>query len=102
MGAETFNGIPTKTLSKLYVGRSRSSFDPPGRPHYYSSTEPPPTHNHKHSSQTIISLWNAPETKRKKRVAQYKLYGIEGKVKCSLKKGFRWIKKTCSRIVHGL
>ncbi|OAY42376.1 hypothetical protein MANES_09G175200v8 [Manihot esculenta] len=91
----------------MYANRSRSSFDHPstGRPYYYSSKAspppPPPAHHHKNSSQSISTWWNAPETKRKKRVTQYKLYGVEGKVKYSLKKGFRWMKKTCSSIVRG-
>ncbi|KAL5853905.1 hypothetical protein ACOSQ3_009023 [Xanthoceras sorbifolium] len=46
--------------------------------------------------------WNDPETKRKKRVAKYKFYSVEGKVKSSLKKGFRWMKKKYSHIIHGV
>ncbi|KAL9356004.1 hypothetical protein Peur_049257 [Populus x canadensis] len=46
------------------------------------------------------SWWNSPETKRKKRVARYKLYAAEGRVKSSVKKGFRWVKKTFSRFVR--
>nr|KYP74219.1 hypothetical protein KK1_006889 [Cajanus cajan] len=42
-----------------------------------------------------------PETKRRKRIARYKVYAVEGKVKASLRNGIRWIKDTCSRIVHG-
>ncbi|XP_022759676.1 uncharacterized protein LOC111306041 [Durio zibethinus] len=42
-----------------------------------------------------------PEMKRKKRIAKYKVYTVEGKVKASLRKGFRWIKNKCSQIVHG-
>ncbi|XVE73394.1 hypothetical protein DITRI_Ditri11bG0114600 [Diplodiscus trichospermus] len=42
-----------------------------------------------------------PEMKRKKRIAKYKVYTVEGKVKASLKKGLRWIKNKCSQIVHG-
>ncbi|XP_023639435.1 LOW QUALITY PROTEIN: uncharacterized protein LOC17889537 [Capsella rubella] len=42
------------------------------------------------------------EMKRKKRmVARYKAYTVEGKVKSTLKNGFRWIKNKCSHIVHG-
>lgn len=41
------------------------------------------------------------EMKRKKRIARYKAYAVEGKVKSSLKNGFRWIKHKCCRIVHG-
>ncbi|KAK7396940.1 hypothetical protein VNO78_18103 [Psophocarpus tetragonolobus] len=42
-----------------------------------------------------------PEAKRKKRIAKYKVYGVEGKVKATLKKGLRWIKNKCSQIAHG-
>ncbi|XP_047948623.1 uncharacterized protein LOC125194445 isoform X2 [Salvia hispanica] len=34
-----------------------------------------------------------PELQRKKRVASYKAYTVEGKVKGSFKKSFRWIKE---------
>ncbi|KAL3683683.1 hypothetical protein R1sor_001705 [Riccia sorocarpa] len=33
-----------------------------------------------------------PEVKRKKRVASYKVFTVEGKVKASVRSGFRWIK----------
>ncbi|XWS46583.1 hypothetical protein CRYUN_Cryun14cG0080500 [Craigia yunnanensis] len=42
-----------------------------------------------------------PEMKRKKRIAKYKVYTVEGKVKASLRKGLRWIKNKCSLIVNG-
>ena len=42
-----------------------------------------------------------PEAKRRKRIARYKVYAVEGKVKASLRNGLRWIKQQCSRIVHG-
>ncbi|XP_054804302.1 uncharacterized protein LOC129307388 [Prosopis cineraria] len=42
-----------------------------------------------------------PEGRRKKRIAKYKVYAVEGKVKTSLRKGLRWIKNKCSQIVHG-
>ncbi|KAF9607218.1 hypothetical protein IFM89_033425 [Coptis chinensis] len=49
------------------------------------------------------SSWSLknPEAKRKKRIAQYKFYSVEGKVKSSFRNGFRWIKNKCSQIVHG-
>ncbi|XP_061963938.1 uncharacterized protein LOC133688465 [Populus nigra] len=37
--------------------------------------------------------FNDPELQRKRRVASYKVYAVEGKVKGSLKKSFRWIKE---------
>ncbi|KAJ1402406.1 hypothetical protein SESBI_28098 [Sesbania bispinosa] len=42
-----------------------------------------------------------PQAKRRKRIARYKVYAVEGKVKATLRNGIRWIKHTCSRIVHG-
>ncbi|XP_030945983.1 uncharacterized protein LOC126708182 [Quercus robur] len=45
--------------------------------------------------------FNDPEVKRKKRIAQYKVYTVEGKVKASFRNGFRWIKAKCSQIVRG-
>lgn len=42
-----------------------------------------------------------PELQRKKRVASYKVYTVEGKMKGSLKKSVRWIKSTCNQVVHG-
>ncbi|KAI6694647.1 hypothetical protein NL676_022357 [Syzygium grande] len=42
-----------------------------------------------------------PEMKRKKRIARYKAYTVEGRMKASLRRGFQWIKNKCSQIVHG-
>ncbi|KAK2406445.1 hypothetical protein P8452_68756 [Trifolium repens] len=39
-----------------------------------------------------------PELQRKKRVAGYKVYDVEGKMKGSLKKSLKWIKNTCNKI----
>ncbi|XAR67601.1 hypothetical protein NMG60_11002421 [Bertholletia excelsa] len=44
---------------------------------------------------------NDPELQRKKRVAEYKAYAMEGKMKGSLKKSFRWIKDTYANVLHG-
>ncbi|KAL2469102.1 hypothetical protein Fot_50678 [Forsythia ovata] len=41
------------------------------------------------------------ELKRRKRIATYKYYSVEGKVKSSFRKSIRWIKNTCSKIAHG-
>ncbi|KAF5741544.1 hypothetical protein HS088_TW10G00544 [Tripterygium wilfordii] len=42
-----------------------------------------------------------PEMKRKKRIAKYKVYTVEGNVKASFNKGLRWIKNQCSKLVRG-
>nr|GME03844.1 DUF3511 domain protein [Ipomoea batatas] len=42
-----------------------------------------------------------PELQRKKRVASYKAYAVEGRLKGSIKKGFRWIKERYTQVVYG-
>nr|GEU78484.1 phosphonates import ATP-binding protein like [Tanacetum cinerariifolium] len=45
--------------------------------------------------------FNDPEFQRKKRVASYKVYSVEGKVKGSFRKSFRWLKDKYSNVVYG-
>ncbi|XP_061370341.1 uncharacterized protein LOC133313051 [Gastrolobium bilobum] len=45
--------------------------------------------------------FNDPELQRKKRVAGYKIYSVEGKMKGSLRKSLRWIKNTYTQAIHG-
>ncbi|CAN8256572.1 unnamed protein product [Cochlearia groenlandica] len=42
-----------------------------------------------------------PEIQRKKRVASYKMYGVQGKVKGSFTKSFRWLKHRYTNVVYG-
>ncbi|KAK9060521.1 hypothetical protein SSX86_021225 [Deinandra increscens subsp. villosa] len=42
-----------------------------------------------------------PEVQRKKRVAAYKVYSVETKMKGSFKKSFGWIKHTYTQLVYG-
>ena len=51
----------------------------------------------------IGSAWcfSDPEVKRRRRVASYKAYSVEGKVKASFRRGFRWIKDKCTGFIHG-
>lgn len=42
-----------------------------------------------------------PELQRKKRIVSYKAYAMEGKMKGTFRKSFRWIKDTCNHVVHG-
>ncbi|KAG2406541.1 hypothetical protein LR48_Vigan03g280200 [Vigna angularis] len=68
-----------------------------GKSHGWSGSRSPD------SAQGSEKPWrfSDPEAKRKKRVAKYKVYGVEGKVKATVKKGLRWIKNKCSQIAHG-
>ncbi|KAI3701827.1 hypothetical protein L6452_27194 [Arctium lappa] len=45
--------------------------------------------------------FNDPEFQRKKRVASYKVYSVEGKVKGSFRKSFRWLKDKYTHVVYG-
>ncbi|KMT04867.1 hypothetical protein BVRB_7g170350 [Beta vulgaris subsp. vulgaris] len=58
------------------------------------------SYNNSSSSTKSWSL-SDPELQRKKRVASYKVYAVEGKMKGSFRKSFRWIKNTCSQAVYG-
>ncbi|XP_022975771.1 uncharacterized protein LOC111476369 [Cucurbita maxima] len=42
-----------------------------------------------------------PEFQRKKRVASYKMYSVEGKMKGSIRNSFRWLKRRCEQVVYG-
>ncbi|KAL3849715.1 hypothetical protein ACJIZ3_011597 [Penstemon smallii] len=55
------------------------------------------------SSSSSKPCWgfSDPETKRRKRIARYKVYSVEGRMKASIRNGFRWIKNKCSEIIHG-
>ncbi|KAL2545034.1 hypothetical protein Fot_14267 [Forsythia ovata] len=57
----------------------------------------------KSTSGSTSKSWtfNDPEFQRKKRVASYKVYTVEGKVKGSLRKSFRWFKDRYSQVVYG-
>ncbi|XP_039129598.1 uncharacterized protein LOC120265715 [Dioscorea cayenensis subsp. rotundata] len=66
-------------------------------------TPPPPPKPRRHSSSSSSSstawCFSDPELKRRRRVASYKAYAVEGKVKASLLRAIRWFKGKCSAIV---
>ncbi|KAK6911927.1 Protein of unknown function DUF3511 [Dillenia turbinata] len=77
---------------------------------YVSTTQPPRNivketrmKKMKSSLGSSSKNWsfNDPELQRKKRVASYKVYSVEGKMKGSLRKSLKWIKDTCSNVVYG-
>ncbi|OEL16270.1 hypothetical protein BAE44_0022711 [Dichanthelium oligosanthes] len=55
-----------------------------------------------HGAGSAVSSWwsGDPEAKRRRRVAGYKAYAVEARVKASLRKGFRWIKNRCTGLVR--
>ncbi|XP_052182096.1 uncharacterized protein LOC127794870 [Diospyros lotus] len=76
---------------------------------YASSVQPPepvPVQIKKGRNSGVGSAskswsFSDPELQRKKRVASYKVYSVEGKMKGSLRKGFKWVKETCNQVVYG-
>ncbi|KAL9998097.1 hypothetical protein Hdeb2414_s0573g00918731 [Helianthus debilis subsp. tardiflorus] len=54
-------------------------------------------------NRLVTKQWgfSDPEFKRKKRVAGYEVYSIEGKLKGSFTKSFRWIKDKYNHVVCG-
>lgn len=57
----------------------------------------------KRASGTSSNSWAFadPEFQRKKRVASYKMYSVEGKMKGSLRRSFRWLKHKYTQVVYG-
>ncbi|KAK9102531.1 hypothetical protein Sjap_019785 [Stephania japonica] len=57
----------------------------------------------KEGSSSSSKIWNFgdPEFQRRKRVASYKMYGVEGKMKGSFRRSFRWLKDRYTRVVYG-
>lgn len=92
--------------TKLWVGRSVNSPSLYSNYNYYeTSRERSLVKNYETLRERSVvkkkksmSWWNDPERKRKRRVARYKFYGTEGKLKRSLKKGFQWLKVKCIKI----
>ncbi|KAK4257801.1 hypothetical protein QN277_007339 [Acacia crassicarpa] len=53
------------------------------------------------SSSSKSWSFSDPELQRKKRVASYKVYTVEGKLKGSFRKSFKWLKDRYTRVVYG-
>lgn len=87
--------VKASAENRIFVGgRSRPcSFEYPFSPR---------KHNAVKATKTSKKWWNEPEMKRRRRVAKYKLYNAEGKMKISLKKGMHWLKNKCIMMVSKL
>lgn len=69
---------------------------PPGQPRDWKLKKGKIT-----SSSSKSWSFNDPEFQRKKRVASYKVYSVEGKVKGSFRRSFRWLKDKYTQVVYG-
>ncbi|WOG86849.1 hypothetical protein DCAR_0206068 [Daucus carota subsp. sativus] len=54
----------------------------------------------KKQSNRSISWFDSPDRDRKRRIATYKMYAKQGKVKTTFNEGIRWIKRKCSNLLH--
>ncbi|KAJ4954538.1 hypothetical protein NE237_011321 [Protea cynaroides] len=83
------------SANQMYVSRSISP-DAPPIPQRIDSRG-------SKSSSSSKKAWsfNDPETKRRKRVAKYKVYAVEGKIKASFRRGFRWLKNIVHEVGDG-
>ncbi|KAL8522568.1 hypothetical protein ACS0TY_012645 [Phlomoides rotata] len=80
---------------------STSDYNPPHQNLDYTLKEVKISKSKIGSSSSSKSWSFDPELQRKKRVAGYKAYGVEGKMKSSFRKSFRWVKDTCSNVING-
>lgn len=88
-------------------------YGPPGAPRSYSTSYAQTQIGYtnrdnklkkgKSTSGSSSKSWNFtdPEFQRQKRVASYKMYSVEGKMKGSLRKSFRWLKDKYTQVVYG-
>ncbi|XP_020099058.1 uncharacterized protein LOC109717610 [Ananas comosus] len=73
----------------------------------YASSSPAPSRGageiEARRSKSFKNGWGFidPELQRKKRVASYKAYSVEGKVKGSFRKSFRWFKDRYHEVLYG-
>ncbi|KAJ7297875.1 hypothetical protein O6H91_08G114400 [Diphasiastrum complanatum] len=67
----------------------------------YPESIPPEKFKKKTETSRSWSLYNDPELKRKTRVASYKAYSVEGRVKSSVKRSFRWLKEKYLEVRYG-
>lgn len=70
---------------------------------YSVSSYAPQLKRGKSTSSSSLKCWsfNDAEFQRKRRVANYKVYSVEGKVKGSFRRTFRWLKHRYTHVVYG-
>ncbi|KAK9288954.1 hypothetical protein L1049_017425 [Liquidambar formosana] len=89
--------------AKPYSSNQVCHYPDPSRSGKITSSVPTSNnYSHTSSSSSSSSSWsfNDPEMKRRKRVASYKAYAVEGRVKATIRKGFRWVKNKYSELMQ--
>ncbi|EPS68829.1 hypothetical protein M569_05942 [Genlisea aurea] len=99
MQIEPYRGPPSDFRSHSISYRpSSSSSHESGAPQPW---DPPRKVDENTGSALKSWSFSDPEFQRKKRVASYKVYAVEGQVKGSFRKTFRWLKQRYTQMVHG-
>uniref|UniRef100_A0A5B6YVX6 DUF3511 domain protein n=1 Tax=Davidia involucrata TaxID=16924 RepID=A0A5B6YVX6_DAVIN len=88
---------------RSYSASYSSSYAPPPPPTQMGGVKGLKSKKGKNTIGSSSKSWslNDPEFQRKKRVASYKVYSVEGRVKGSLRKSFRWLKDRYTQVVYG-
>ncbi|XP_022136638.1 uncharacterized protein LOC111024820 [Momordica charantia] len=90
-----------------YAAKPRNSYDLRSYSASYAQTQMEIKESQfkkaKTPSGSVSKSWSFadPEFQRKKRVANYKMYSVEGKMKGSFRNSFRWLKRKCEQVVYG-
>lgn len=90
--------------SYSYSGGGGGAMPPSYSYQYEYGAAPAGLDEAKRSSSSTKRRWLAlgdPDMERKRRVAAYKAYGVEGRVKGSFRKSFKWIKDRYLHLVYG-
>ncbi|KAI3454157.1 hypothetical protein Pfo_010820 [Paulownia fortunei] len=107
MKIEPYYGPPSTTRPNDFRSYSASYSSSSSSSYYYAAppavAPPQKLKKGKSTGGSTSKSWsfNDPELQRKKRVASYKVYSVEGKVKGSFRKSFRWLKDRYSQVVYG-
>ncbi|KAH7445372.1 hypothetical protein KP509_01G005200 [Ceratopteris richardii] len=105
--AETATASPDpyahrRSYSDAYTSSARSPYvsnHNGGRNGVQASTPPNRVYRERRTRSWDLSA--DPDLLRKKRLASYKIYGIEGKLKATVKKSLHWVKGKYNKLFHG-
>ncbi|XP_051136959.1 uncharacterized protein LOC127255471 [Andrographis paniculata] len=92
---------PTGDFCRSYSSVSSTNY------YYYEEAAPPKLRKGRRQlrgGDTGVLGWrsvNDPEFQRKRRVASYKAYSVQGKLKGSFRRSFRWLKDRYTQVVYG-
>ncbi|MCL7024654.1 hypothetical protein MKW94_029636 [Papaver nudicaule] len=92
-GQQPHHGGDFRSYSSSYVSSSATPQMGSGKDNKFKKA--------KSGGTSKIWCFNDPELQRKKRVASYKVYSVEGNIKGTFRKSVRWIKDKYTKAVYG-